>query len=190
MGVSLTVFFCTGTWSRSGALESFPSAFTEKFTDTWPAYLNPNGLQNTTKPHQNMSRNRPKFKYGSFYKIIMIPKSFTLSAIKQRRLCCPLSPDPNLWASAATKEWTYGCHGQKFKLPASQVFLFQLVLAAANLPEMSITYSQFSSSVHICTTQNVSLQCKTDDTKWETGPEVLLLWVLKSSNAATLPWGW
>lgn len=64
-----------------------------------------------------------------------------------------------------------------------------LVLAAANLPEMSITYSQFSSSVHICTTQNVSLQCKTDDTKWETGPEVLLLWVLKSSNAATLPWG-
>lgn len=69
-----TVFFCTGTWSRSTTLEPFPSTFTEKFTDTWPMCLSPNGLQNTAKPHQNISRSRPKFKYGTFYKVITIPK--------------------------------------------------------------------------------------------------------------------
>lgn len=120
-----TVFFCTGTWSRSTTLEPFPSTFTEKFTDTWPMCLSPNGLQNTAKPHQNISRSRPKFKYGTFYKVITIPKTLTTSAIKQRRLCCPLSPDPNLWTSAATKEWIYSCHGQKFKIQVSQVSLFQ-----------------------------------------------------------------
>lgn len=120
-----TVFFCTGTWSRSTTLEPFPSTFTEKFTDTWPMFLSPNGLQNTAKPHQNISRSRPKFKYGTFYKVITIPKTLTTSAIKQRRLCCSLSPDPNLWTSAATEEWIYSCHGQKFKIQASQVSLFQ-----------------------------------------------------------------
>lgn len=184
------VFFCTGTRSRSTALEPFPSTFTEKFTDTWPMCLSPNGLQNTTNP-QNMSRNRPKFKYATFYKVIMIPKTFTLSAVKQRRLCCPLSPDPNLWTSAANKEWIYSWHGQKFKIQATQMFLFQkFVLAAANLPDMSIIYSKFSSSLHICKTQTVSFQCKTDDTEWETCAEVLLLWVLKRSHDETLHWGW
>lgn len=103
------VFFCTGTRSRSTALEPF--------TDTWPRCLSPNGLQNTTKP-QNMSRNRPKFKYITFYKVIMIPKPFTLSAVKQRRLCCPLSPDPNLWTSAATKDGSIVVMTRNSKLKA------------------------------------------------------------------------
>lgn len=88
MGVSLTQCFSVQEKiSISTSLESFPSTFTERSTDTSPMCLNPNGLQNTTKPHQNMSRNRPRFKYSTFYKVIMIPKSFTLSAAKQRRLC-------------------------------------------------------------------------------------------------------